>query len=288
MKNLSTILISAITAALISALFLHFQTTPSAPSIPEKPSVLANIVKTGTLRCGYVNWQPYYFVDLKDGNKEPQGLNVDIMNELAKVLDLKIVWAEEIGWGTIGEGFKTNRYDMVCTSMWVDPAKLKNLSLSRPIFYSAPHLYVRADDTRFDANADRINQPDVKIAVIDGSPLFHLVKESFPRAEMVALPQLVQDAEYLMTVAAKKADIAIMDPDEIKRYVETNPGKLKPIANIPPVRILPHVLALPQNNPDLTLMINAGLQVLIDNGVMEKIRKKYGTSYLVPVPSFRE
>lgn len=288
MQKLSTIFIAGIVSVIVCVWFLHGRGLAPATAVAEKTSGIVNVVNTGTLRCGHVNWRPYYYVDLKDGNNQPTGLNYDLMTEIGKILDLKIAWVEEIGWGNIGEGFKTNRYDAVCTSMWVDSAKLKNLSLSRPIFYSAPQLFVRADDTRFDGNVDRINQPDVKIAVIDGSPLFRFVKERFPGATVVTLPQMVQDAEYLMNVTTKKADAAIMDPEEIKPFMAANPGQLKPIADIPPMRILPHVLAFPQDDLQLTAMMNGALQILIDNGVMEKIGKKYGVSFLVPAPSFRQ
>jgi len=274
MKKLSVIFIAAVTATLASAIFLHFQNAQAPAAAPAKIPVLDNVVKTGTIRCGYVNWKPFYYSEMKDGNNRPTGLNVDIMTELGKILDLKIAWVEEVGWGTIGEGFKTNRYDMVCTSVWADPAKLKNLSLSRPIFYSAPTFFVRADDTRFDGNTDRINKPDVKIAVIDGAPLSFLVKQDFPSAQIVASPQMVQTAEYLMNVTTKKADLAIMDPEEIKPFMQANPGQLRPIANIPHLRVLPHVLTMPPNDMQFASMINTALQILIDNGVMDKIGKK--------------
>ncbi len=286
MKKLPLVLTCLIAGVLVGLIFARFGKT-DAPSV-ERLSVRDNVVRSGVLRCGYVNWKPYYYTELKDGNTQPTGLNYDIMMELGKVLDLKIDWVEEIGWGNIGEGFKTNRYDAVCTSAWIDAPKLKNLLLSRPIFYSAPQLYVRADDNRFDGNPERLNQPDVTFVVIDGAPLSPLVAEQFPSSKITALPQLVQSAEYLMTVITKKADVATMDPDEIKPFMAANPGKLRAVSGVRPLRILPHILALPPSDPQFMAMMNAGLQVLIDNGVMEKIRKKYDTGYFVPAPSFRE
>jgi len=246
----------------------------------ETASTYQRVLDSGVIRCGYVNWKPYYY---KDPNTNvPAGINFDIMNEIAKTLDLKVEWTEEIGWGTIGEGFKTGRYDAVCTSMWPDAGKYKNLSLSVPFFYSAPTAYVRVDDKRFDGHAERINKPDTKIAVIDGALTYNLAKQAFPQAQLVALPQMVDNAEYLLTVETKKADIAIMDPDEIKTYMQSNPGKLRPVSNVAPARVLPHVMAFPANEPQFTAMMNAALQVLIDNGFMTEMRKKYETGYLLP------
>lgn len=261
---------------------------PVSGSHSARLSVHDSVVRNGVLRCGYVNWKPYYYTELKDGANARHGISVDLMTELGKVLDLRIDWVEEIGWGNIGEGFATRRYDAVCTNMWTDAARLKNLALSRPIFFSAPRLYARANDARFDNNASRINQPDVKIAVIDGAPLVRLVKEKFPRAQIVALPQTLQTAEFLMNVSSGKADVTMMEAEEAREFEDANPGLLKQIQGIPPLRILPHVLALPSDDPQLSAMINSGLEILIDNGEMDRIRKKYGASYFVPAPGFRE
>ncbi|MGE4351663.1 MAG: substrate-binding periplasmic protein [Bdellovibrionales bacterium] len=251
-----------------------------------KPSAYAHVRDTGVLRCGYVNWKPYYYLEMADGSNKPTGLNVDLMNELAKVTGLKIEWTEEVGWGTIGEGFKTNRYDAVCTSMYADTAKIRNLILSRPIFYSGPRLFVRVDDTRFDNNPERMNQPDVNVAVVDGAASMTWVKEHLPKAHLVALPQMVQEAEYLMTVVTKKADIVFYDLDEMASFAKENPNQLRLVEGLPPTNILPHVLAFA--DPQLRDMMNTALQILIDNGVMEKLRAKYETHYFVPQQSFKE
>lgn len=252
----------------------------------EKVSAYENVRNAGVLRCGYVNWRPYYYLDMENGGKQATGVNYDLMNELAKVTGLKIEWTEEVNWGNIGEGFKTNRYDAVCTSMYADAAKIKNLNLSRPIFYSGPRLFVRVDDARFDNNPERMNQPDVKVAVIDGAASMSWVKENLPKAQLVALPQMVQESEYLMTVITKKADIVFYDLDEMAGFMKANPNQLRLIEGLPPTNILPHVLAFA--DPQLTAMMNTGLQMLIENGVMEKIRTKYGTHSFVPARGLKE
>ncbi|MDD3182092.1 MAG: transporter substrate-binding domain-containing protein [Alphaproteobacteria bacterium] len=251
-----------------------------------KVSAYDTVRKTGVLRCGYVNWKPYYYLDMENGGKQAAGLNYDLMNELAKVTGLKIEWTEEINWGNVGEGFKTNRYDAVCTSVWPDAAKITNLNLSRPFFYSGPRLFVRVDDARFDNNPERMNQPDVKVAVIDGAASMSWVKENLPKAQLVALPQMVQESEYLMTTTTKKADIVFYDLDEMTGFAKANPNQLRLIEGLPPTNILPHVLAFA--DPQLTAMMNNALQMLIDNGVMDKIKAKYGTHYFVPARGLKE
>ena len=175
---------------------------------------------------------------------------------------------------------------MHCTSMWPDAPKIKNLLLSQPLFYSTLYPFVRTDDARFDGNTDRINQADIRIVAIDGALSYNLAKDAFPNAKIVSLPNSVQDAEYLMTVSTGKADIVIMDKDEIKKFMENNPGKLRQVENVPPVRVFPHVLAFKQGDDDLARAINFALGLIIDNGRMKEILKKYSANYLLPNPAF--
>ncbi len=247
----------------------------------EKETAYDRVIRTGTIRCGYITLAPYNF--LKDPNdpNSRTGIVFDLMQQLGEILDLKIEWTEEVGWGTIGAGFKTGRYDMACISMWPDAAKYKNFLLSIPLYYSAIYPWVRADDTRFDGHPEKIDSADVRIAAIDGAFSYNLAKSSFPKAQIVAVSPEAQIAEYYMTVTSRKADILNSDYDEIAPFLEKNPGLLRKVDNVPPLSIYPQVLAVNAGEYQMQSMINSALQFLVDNGALEKLQKKYGTHYLV-------
>jgi ABC-type amino acid transport substrate-binding protein len=284
MKFSHFILSVLLSSAIAAGFAVNYTGTKHGGDLNKKESSYERVLNTKTLRCGYVNWQPYFIKDPNTGNLS--GINYEIMTEVGKILDLKIEWAEEIGWGTIGEGFKTGRYDAVCTSMWADAGKIKNMSLSIPIFYTNIVAYARTNDNRFDGKFDRINNSDVRIAAIDGAFSYNLAKEQFPNSKILALPQLVQESEFLMTVPSYKADIILSDIDEIKKFIKANPNKMRLVKDIKPIKKIPQVIAMPTNEAQLTQMINQALQLLIDNGYMEKIKKKYETEYTLPSPNF--
>ena len=248
--------------------------------LPQKETSYEHVLRTGVLRCGYVNWLPYYARDLKTG--EQSGISYEILNAIGKELDLKIEWTEEVGWGNLGEGLKTGRYDAVCTSLWPDGSKIKNFTLSRPMFYSQLYPYVRANDNRFDGNLESINQPNVKISAVDSSFQYNLAKDVFPKAQIVALPPMTGEAEFFLAIVDNKADVlAAIDADEIKGFMQNNPGTLKQVANVPPVHIFPHVMTFGPDEKQLADKIDFALDLLIDNGIMEHILKKYSDSYLL-------
>ncbi len=254
----------------------------SKDSTPAYDRVMA----TKTIRCGYITWKPYnYFTDLNDP-KTRTGIVFDTMNAIGKILDLKIEWAEEMGWGDIGQGFQTGRYDMACTVMWPDAAKYKNFALTRPLFYSAVYPWVRADDTRFDGNIQKINDPSVKIGVIDGAFSYNLARDIFPNATLSALPQSAQSGEFYLSLLGKKSDVINIDVDEANAYLKEHPGAIRRVEGADPVKILPLVLAVPPDSPQLKGMIDGALAHMINNGFAEQIQKKYKTNYILPAKDF--
>ena len=112
-------------------------------------------MRTGTIRCGYTSWDPLFFIDPKTNEKK--GIFHDVMEEVGKRLDLKIVWQEEIGWGTITESVKTGRVDMACAGYWLNVGRIKNVLTSTPQIYSPIYIWVRQDDTRAFNSLDDMN-----------------------------------------------------------------------------------------------------------------------------------
>ena len=129
-------------------------------------TALKRVVESGTLRCGYATSPPVLVKDPNTGKLS--GSDVEIIEAIGKKLDVKIEWAEEVGWGNFIEGLRANRYDMMCGSLWPDAARIKFMSLTRPVYFDQMLAYARMDDSRFDGDLNKINSQEVKIAVVDG------------------------------------------------------------------------------------------------------------------------
>jgi ABC-type amino acid transport substrate-binding protein len=170
--------------------------------------------------------------------------------------------------------------------MWPDAPKYKNFALTIPVFYSTIYPWVRADDTRFDNNPEKINDPAVKIGVVDGAFSYHLAREVFPNASLAALPQTAQSGEFYLSLLTKKSDVINIDIDEANAYLAEHPGTMRRVKGAGPVKVMPLVLAVPINNPQLKGMIDNALALMINNGFTEKLQAKYKTHYLLPIKDF--
>jgi polar amino acid transport system substrate-binding protein len=273
--------LSALIAAIVAFAILHVGVKTSV----TKENSYDRIVRTGELRCGYVNWYPYFIKDVNNKDAAPTGVNVEITNAVAKILGLKVTWAEEVGWGTLSEGLETGRYDAICTSAWPDSPKIKHLSLSDAMFYDTLYPYVRADDKRFDGNANAINAPDVKIAAVEGGTSMENAQNAFPNAKIFAISPNAPTGDYYATVSTHKADVLITSPDEFKAFDKSNPGKIKRVENVKPIKFMPMCMIFGLENDKLRDRVNFALQMLVDNGDMDKMVGKYSKEYVLRRPS---
>ena len=226
----------------------------------------------GSIRVGYVVYPPLLIKDPNTGKLS--GVSYDIVEAAAKNLGLKTDWAEEVGWGSMIEGLRTNRYDIIGTQIWPNSQRAREASFSKPVMYSLLYAYGRAHDSRFGGNLSRLNNPAVILATIDGEITSFVAKDSFPQAKIVALPQLSSPAEVLLTVTTGKADATFTEPVNAAGYLKNNPGSIQKIGSAP-IRTYENVFAVARGNDAFLGMWNTALTELAFDGSIKRILEKY-------------
>ncbi|MGE4351359.1 MAG: substrate-binding periplasmic protein [Bdellovibrionales bacterium] len=268
MKNILIILILSLAISFVATSF--YPATQRHPDTAEDQTY-NHILKTGIIRCGYINWWPAVMKDTQTG--QMKGYVVDYFNELAKSLDLKIEWAEEINLGTYLTDLNNRRYDLECAGGWPSAARGKLIAYTDPFAYSPLVPFVRADDTRFDSSIATLKQPDLKAAVVDGDTGQIVRRAKFPNMKEVSIPQLSSISEYFMMVATGKADVTFSDYVGGLQYMEQNPGKLKALPY--KLRLVPQCIGVPMGETKLLSMLNTANRQLILDGTVNTILDKY-------------
>ena len=250
-----------------------FDATPSS-SAAKVETAYERIMRTGTIRCGYVLYAAYVQKDANTG--QLSGVSYDIANELARRQNLKTEWSEEVGWGSFIEGLKARRYDMVCSGGWQAANEGKLIAYAPPIYYAGLGLWVRSDDTRFDADYKILNAPGYKFVATDGSLTGTLAAEYFPKVQILGLPNLTDFASLYANVTTGKADAVLAETYDVERYLAQNPGSLKNLLASQPLRVFPvSPLILPNDDWPLQNMVNAGVNELLNSGFVENTLQKY-------------
>lgn len=230
------------------------------------------VIDSGILRCGYATSPPVLVKDANTGKLS--GSDVEIVEQIGQKLGLKVEWTEEVGWGNFIEGLRNGRYDMMCGSLWPDAARIKFLSLTRPVYYDRMMAYVRADDKRFDGDISKIDVKGVTIAAIDGDASYSLAQIRFPNAKLLALPQMAVVSDMMMSLVTKKADVIFLDPVRIAVFEKENAGKIRRVENVEPMQVIGTSFGVNAGEFQLRDMIDTALRELINNGTVEKLLAK--------------
>ncbi len=242
---------------------------------PSQETTYDRVLRTGVLRCGYINYPPHFIIDPTTGQKS--GISFDLMNEAARLLSLKVEWVEELGWGNTVTALQSSRVDAICTSFWQNPVEGRYLGFTMPLFYSAVGAYVRATDTRFDTDLTRLNAKDVRISVGDGNIAALIAQQTFPRATLISLPNMTDETMQLEEVKSGKADVTFIETQLGETYAQKNEGAVRNLVPAQPLRVFGNTFALPIHDTALKSMLDSALVQLLNGGFVEQTLQKYET-----------
>jgi polar amino acid transport system substrate-binding protein len=251
-----------------------------------KETAYERVLRTRTLRCGYGIFAPQTMKDPNTGKFS--GTFVDVMQNIGKELDIKIEYTEEVDWGSIATDLNSGRIDAFCPGMWGTAKRGAHIGFSRPVYYSTIEAYVRADDTRFDHDKTKINDPGIIIATNDGDVTEEIANRFFPKARHFAKGNVSDETFLLVNVITKKADITFTAPSIAKAFMKKNPGKLRQVSLPEPILVYPNVIGVNIHEHELIHMLDAAILQLENNGSVKEILDGYedGKFFRLPVKPY--
>jgi polar amino acid transport system substrate-binding protein len=268
-QTVGTVLISLV----VSLAVVHFVSpTKGGGAVAQaKETAFDRVMRTNTIRCGYVLYEPFVRKDPNSG--QFSGVTVDLMDEIGKLLNLKIEWTEEVGWATTVEGLRNNRYDAMCIGFWRQSLESKHVFYTQPFSYSMVSVVARKDDHRFDQDLSRINRPDIRIAGADGDVANAIAQRDFPQAKIQQAPNMADYSQLYEDVATNKADVTFVENATTDAYLKQHADRLRRL-DVPPIRVFQNTLGFSQDER-LKSMLDTVVIELVENGQMDKILDKY-------------
>ncbi len=236
-------------------------------------SAYQRVMRTGVLRAGYFIEPPLTMKDPNTGKLS--GIVVDLTEALARDLNLKLEWVEEVNASTMIEGLNTGRYDALCASIWNIASRARHMEHSTPYLYTPIGAYVRAGEHRFDAGWEKANDPSVTIAGIDGDGAFLLASKAFPKGKITLLPQFSSHAELLLNVEAGKADITFAILPIFHGYEAHNPGRLRNVAAARPFNVMGNSFAFKKGELGMKSMMDMAIMTYLNSGELDRIIDRY-------------
>jgi len=264
---------------ILIALVLLIFSTLSVQAKDGKETAYERIMRTGTIRCGYIPYEPGLMKDPNTGVFS--GIFYDLIQEIAKRLSLKVEMTVESGWGNVGQDMRTGKADMMCMPAWTYLPYLRDkMVTSNLVYYNAVGVYVRKGEDRFTKNLQAINDPSVTIEAIDATISQDIAHEDYPKAKVHSSIQGTDYTYNVINLLAKKADVTFVDPDFAERFLakQKEKSELVNIAKDKPIRLFGVGFLLPMGEVELEQMINMSIVALHNEGFIEKLLQKYEAS----------
>ncbi len=248
------------------------------PALAEAPkeSVYDRVMRTHTLRCGYILYPPYMDKDLKSG--QLKGPAHDVVEETGKALGWSIQWVEEVPVGQEVATLETGKVDSICgITGTYDPNMFPFVDFSGAYLYVRNTMYARANDMRFSkpVGPSDLDRADLTFGGIEGDSTALYAKLLFPHAKANELPQLSDTAQIFMDIDTVKADLVIVEPGVAARAQAGNPGHFKAVNFTGHLPAYGAAFALPKGEGKLVSTINQTIDYMNINGIIDDVLDKY-------------
>lgn len=243
-----------------------------SPTGSQSDPAYERVLRTGTITAGYVNYPPSFIVD--PNTSSFSGISHDILNQAAREMGLEVNYNEELAFGSVIEAVNSGRSDMIGTGIWPNASRGLRAAFSNPLFYSPVYAYVRIDDDRFD-DEEFLSQMNFRISTIDGEMSSIIATTDYPNAERIELTQMTSPAQMLLEIAANKADISFLEPSTADAYIAQNPGQIRRVDSMGPIRLFPNAFMFSHDSPKLRAAMDLAIADLQRSGAISRILDQY-------------
>lgn len=220
-------------------------------------------------------YTPLNFTDPKTG--KGVGWEYDAFNEIAKRLNIKLVWNLS-SWDTMIQAVRTGQYDVGMDGITINKERQAQVDFSEPYMVSQQFMLVRADESRFsDAQAFAATE-EFLVGAQPATTNFYVAvydvldgNESNPRIKL--FETFGASVQALIT---GDVDTVLMDATSAQGYIGANPGKLKVVGDALGTEEFGFILT---PGSDLVAPINAALASMKADGTLEKLNQKWFFEY---------
>jgi polar amino acid transport system substrate-binding protein len=237
----------------------------------REDSVLAKCRKEGVLRVGYAQTGPWFYKDAKTG--ELNGVYKDVVEQLAKELQVKVEW-KEVTFANATIALRKGDFDLFGSSLTYLVSRAIAVDFVGPYYSRGSLLLCHKDNAdRFKTAADA-NKPDVTFSVTAGASEEPRIPLLFPAKPKVITTtgQISLGAE---PVRAKKADVWISGDVDVILLAKRNDSWAHVIDPGNPLDRRPNTLAIRYGDPEWKSFMDFYGRYLTINGEVERLLKHH-------------
>lgn len=257
------------TRILVSALGAAVASSMIAVAAFADDDLLKTIKDRGVMRVCDVEYLPW---NMKNPiTNQWEGANIDIGNEIAALLKVKIEHVDST-WATLIPSMTTKKCDFALTGVYLSAARAELVSFTRPFAQDGVSLFIPGNSTA--KSVADLDQPGKVIAARAGALEDTVAKQTFKKATVKTITADGSGVAVL-EVAAGRADAAAGGYYGNIMFLKQNANlKVKPLGDILLTRT-PMAYPVPAREYFLRDYLNTVLTILEENGELKKIVDKW-------------
>jgi polar amino acid transport system substrate-binding protein len=218
----------------------------------------------GTVQAAVSTDQPPFASAAKGG--APQGYIVDITDEVAKRLNLKVSYKASTAPAAL-QGLTSGQYDLAASGLGVTPEREKSVGFTKALYWSTTAVITNTKSTATQVTDFK----GKRVGVVTGSVQVSFIKTKMAGAQSVQFPN--ENAAVSQLISGNLDAFVVGGPDAeayLKQY-----NKLK-IAVSAPVDH-PTAMAVQKKNTKFQQAIDAQVTAMVNDGTFLKLYRKWFT-----------
>jgi polar amino acid transport system substrate-binding protein len=244
---------------LLSAIALTSAPLLAAESLPA-------ILGSQVIRIGAVSAPPWYQKDLR--SNEWVGLVPDLAQAIFQASGVRIEYVDT-QWGTAVAGIESDRFDLL-GGFNKTPERARAIDFTQPIGAHKMGVLTLEDDTARYQTWERINDPAIRLAAIDGSAVLTLLRPVLTRAQWVIVPN---SEAMQLEVESGRANALLTNDIQMSQYIARR-GRGHMVFPTP-VQSQATNIGLRKDRVALRNWIDQRLELLRKDGTLDRIWSKY-------------
>lgn len=208
-------------------------------------------------------WPPFEYVN--EQTKAIEGFDIDVLNAIAEKAGLEIKYVN-VGFDPLLAGIAKCQYDAAISSITITEDRKKEMLFSDPYFGAGQIVAVRKDNTdikgKENLTGKRVGAQIGTTGAIEVGNMKGVTLKTYDDIGL-AFQDLING----------QIDAVVADNPLALGYVGKNPDKLKVVGGIFTDEY--YGIAVCKNKPELLAKINAGLEAVKGEGLIEKLTKKW-------------
>jgi len=260
----------------VLALILVMGSMPAAGA--DSPAV-DRIQKTGVLKVGMSGGQAP--MNFKDRSGKLRGLEVDIADMLATIMDVKLQLVEK-PFPELLPALKAGEVDMVMSGLTITLDRADDFSFVGPYMISGKSILTRSKLLAQADETNDINREDLKVAVLENSNSQSYVERYIPDVKIVPCKDYDSAIKMVIDgdVAALLADMPVC-VISLARYPDAG------LETLPkPLTIEPFGIAVQSSDTRFLNLIENYYRTLQNMGLLDSLKTKWleSTSWIPSLP----